>query len=56
MADISMCKDETCPKKETCYRFTAIPDEYWQMYADFKYTTYCEHYWKTDFKPKKQII
>lgn len=32
MADITMCKDGTCPKKESCYRFTAHKDEFWQSY------------------------
>ena len=27
-----MCKGTDCPMKESCYRFTAIPDEFWQSY------------------------
>lgn len=32
MPDISMCPGHNCPKKEECYRFIAIPSEYWQAY------------------------
>ena len=37
MADISMCKNENCEKKETCYRYKAEPNENYQMYNEFKY-------------------
>jgi len=33
MADIQMCKDQECPMKRKCYRFTATPNE-WQWYLD----------------------
>jgi hypothetical protein len=36
MPDISMCKNENCIKKESCYRFNAIPSRY-QSFADFDY-------------------
>jgi len=36
MADISMCLNKDCPKKEQCYRFTAPPDEPYQWYSEFK--------------------
>ena len=32
MPDITMCRGDGCPKKGTCYRFTATPDKYWQAY------------------------
>jgi hypothetical protein len=32
MPDIAMCKGNNCPKKETCYRFTAKPNEPFQTY------------------------
>lgn len=47
MADITMCLGTNCPYKETCYRFTATPNEYRQAYfmeppiKDGE----CEHYW-----------
>ena len=45
--DITLCLGTNCPQKETCYRFTAKPNEYWQSYfsvppiKDGK----CEYYW-----------
>ena len=47
MPDITMCSGEGCPVKESCYRFTAKPNEYRQSYfveppiKDGK----CDHYW-----------
>jgi hypothetical protein len=32
MPDIAMCKNKACPKRETCYRFTATPS-YRQSYV-----------------------
>jgi len=49
MSDISMCKGQDCPIRETCYRFKANPDPFRQAYASFKYdsvTQSCDHYWK----------
>jgi hypothetical protein len=45
--DITMCKGTNCPQKETCYRFTATPNEYRQSYfteAPIKEGK-CEMYW-----------
>ena len=35
MPDISMCRNETCDKKMSCYRYRAIPNPYRQSYAAF---------------------
>ena len=32
MPDICMCYAHSCPKKESCYRAMAIPNEYRQSY------------------------
>jgi hypothetical protein len=32
MADITMCSGKGCPKKATCYRFNATPNEWRQSY------------------------
>lgn len=32
MPDITMCEDHVCPKRENCFRYTAIPDPYRQSY------------------------
>jgi hypothetical protein len=37
MPDISMCENISCPLKESCYRYTATPDEYRQTYGEFEY-------------------
>ena len=51
-----MCKGSygvfTCPKKDTCYRYTASPNSHWQSYFmsvpyDEKNET-CEHYWSDE--------
>jgi hypothetical protein len=45
--DIAKCLGTNCPHKESCYRFTAKPSEYWQSYfteppiKDGK----CDFYW-----------
>tara|TARA_R110002153_G_scaffold250717_2_gene407537 strand:+ start:3277 stop:3468 length:192 start_codon:yes stop_codon:yes gene_type:complete len=35
MPDISMCKNDKCKFKEDCYRFTAKPSEFMQVYGKF---------------------
>ena len=35
MADITMCVGTGCPLRETCYRYTAEPNEYRQSFSDF---------------------
>jgi hypothetical protein len=53
MPDISMCENKDCPKKETCYRFKAVPC-YGQSYGDFKWErkekgsglSGCIYYWE----------
>lgn len=35
MPDIMMCASKNCTKRENCYRFTAIPNDF-QSYADFE--------------------
>lgn len=54
MPDITMCSGEGCPLKESCYRYTAKPSEYWQSYfidppiKDGE----CEYYWGELFNSK----
>lgn len=47
MPDISMCQNKNCKVKEQCYRFTAIPDNLWQAYAEFGTAAgeKCEYFW-----------
>ena len=35
MPDISMCQNDKCKFKKDCYRFTAKPSEFMQVYGDF---------------------
>lgn len=53
MPDITMCKDNDCPKKEECHRFTAISDK---MQSYFLQTPRkgkeCVYYWPN--KPNKK--
>lgn len=32
MSDITKCLGTGCPYKESCFRYTATPNEYWQSY------------------------
>jgi len=48
MPDITMCDGTGCPRKESCYRFTANPSEYLQSYFEtppVKEDGNCDEYW-----------
>ena len=56
MPDISMCKSNICPLKETCYRFKATPSKFLQSYADFQFDEVkkeCKFYWEVESIKKK---
>lgn len=36
MPDITLCTNDDCPLKDSCYRHTAKPDPIWQSYAHFE--------------------
>lgn len=49
MADISMCKNKQCKDKDTCYRFNAVADKYYQSYLFIEGKqdkNTCGNYWK----------
>lgn len=50
--DISKCFGKDCPRKETCYRYTAKPSEYYQSYGSFEQNRNsdgdCGYYWKVE--------
>jgi len=50
MADISKCTGKDCPKKESCYRFTATDNEYGQSYmgCPLKKDGTCDYYWNNE--------
>ena len=47
MPDITMCRDDGCPKKDTCYRYTAEPTPRRQSYFSEPPLEgeECEYYW-----------
>ena len=57
LCDITMCCNCNCPLKAKCYRYRAIPDQYWQSFCLFKpkdkpFGGYgdkvleCDHFWE----------
>lgn len=45
MPDITMCANKECPLKDSCYRFTAIPNNYRQSYSWFPYVRdFCDKF------------
>lgn len=38
MPDITKCTNESCQLKESCFRWTAKPNDYMQSYAEFHFT------------------
>ena len=58
MPDIAMCHNNTCLKRQTCYRFTATPNKHSQAYAGFKETITtggCENYIKNQNYERNKI-
>jgi hypothetical protein len=49
MADISKCLGTGCDKKESCYRFTAPSNPYWQSvtpyYKQLEEGGECDSFW-----------
>ena len=55
-----MCCNYNCPLKKRCYRYRAVPDQYWQSFAMFRsrtvaklsgpaqYETKCDHFWEVN--------
>lgn len=60
MPDITMCKGDGCPMRETCYRYKAKANDCWQSwFANVPYdeeSGKCDHYWLLhDIKEKKKL-
>jgi hypothetical protein len=58
MADITKCDGDGCPRKETCYRFTAEASELRQSYfmnAPIKEDNTCEYYWPNENDRTKKV-
>ena len=48
MADITMCKDNSCPRAGQCYRFTANASDLYQSYfisSPLKDDKSCDEFW-----------
>lgn len=59
MPDIAMCTGGTCPRKQKCYRYIAVPDEYAQTYFSdppVEPDGNCSHYWTTDRGEMDKLI
>ena len=54
MPDISMCQNDKCTKKDTCYRYTAKPSVL-QSYAGFNQES-CEFYIECRTKSQKRRL
>jgi hypothetical protein len=60
MADIDMCPGTDCPYKETCYRYTAKPNDYQWRFSNAPIKDgKCDMYWGDNaemiFKQLKDI-
>jgi hypothetical protein len=48
MPDITLCKNEKCSKKDSCHRYVAKPNEYWQSYFIGMKEGDCKYYWRIE--------
>ena len=58
MPDITMCKGDNCPIKETCYRFAATPSKWRQSYfaeTPIKEDNTCDHFMEIWDKSKERM-
>jgi len=55
MPDITICRNERCPRKMECYRYRAEPNGKWQSYAKFDGGKDCREFIKYRGKRKKRI-
>ena len=49
MPDITMCRDNDCPMKDTCYRFQATPrpnGNQSYFYVGLRDGEKCQYYWE----------
>jgi len=52
MTDITKCEGTGCPLKDTCYRYTAPTNEYYQsFFIEVPYDgKECSHHWKNEVR------
>lgn len=57
MADIAKCEFKQCPRKETCYRYTAQSNQY-QTYVEFQNICHeknnYKYYWEIENKNERK--
>ena len=46
MVDIAMCRRGDCPKRLSCFRYLAEPEESWQSYIMIEDIDNCDRYWQ----------
>lgn len=58
MPDISMCVNKDCPLRMKCYRYTAIPDKYWQSFSTFQPNAEgtCDSFWDNTGRTKNPLL
>ena len=52
MVDIAMCRRQDCPRRLSCFRYLAEPDD-WQSYIAIKDVDKCDMYWQV--KNRKEL-
>ena len=56
MLDIAKCTGGDCPKKQSCYRYTAKADEYQSFFmTPPNKDGQCDHYWENEPKELMRI-
>lgn len=58
MPDISMCEDNLCPSRLTCWRFTAKPFGLGQAYGEFERppeVERCDYYWPVKGETEREV-
>ena len=63
MPEITMCCNFNCPLREKCYRYRAVPSEYRQSFALYRYLVKlndknmpeyeCDYFWQIDILKDK---
>lgn len=50
MAVIAKCNNQSCPSKDSCYRYTVEANPLWKSYGNFEPEwegkQHCDYYWK----------
>lgn len=56
MPDITMCRGDGCPKKQSCYRYTAKASDYQSFFMTPPVKDgECDHYWEDEPKELMRI-